>query len=259
MKIIKKAVKLILPYGIVRLYREYKNFKNTPTSDISKKGFDIILSVGIACRPAYHLTKCGLRYCSSPLDWMMSYSLKTIVHLFETKFDDFFGEFVKWRSSSGFQNGHFMDKRNNIVSLHYPYLADDNTRFKEMMQNRFYKIDYILRHSKHIAFISNRGEDISKFEQFLLSMNTLYPVKMTYINIRNNNSLKDISLNEKQVTRKLKIMEYECNDEHPNGTDEKVNRMFWIGNSESWEKILKEFVIKRKNNFLRYLINKYIR
>ena len=39
---------------------------------------DIILSLGIACRPAEQLRINKLRFLSSPLDWMMSYSLETV-------------------------------------------------------------------------------------------------------------------------------------------------------------------------------------
>lgn len=51
---------------------------------------DIILSLGIACRPAEQLRINKLRFLSSPLDWMMSYSLETAAHLFKTKFETFF-------------------------------------------------------------------------------------------------------------------------------------------------------------------------
>lgn len=80
---------------------------------------DVIFSVGVACRPAYHLKSNGLRFFASPLDWMNRYSLDTVLHLFDTSFEDFFvdiEEDLEWKGSL-YRKIH--DIKNNICSLHH--------------------------------------------------------------------------------------------------------------------------------------------
>jgi len=83
-KLLKKAIKFFLPYGIVKLYKEYKQFLYRYPPKNRENIYNIFISVGSACKPAYHLRASGLRYCASPLDWMMRYSLETVIHLFKT-------------------------------------------------------------------------------------------------------------------------------------------------------------------------------
>ena len=54
--------------------------------------YDIFLSGGPACRPAYYLQKYELRKSAHPLDWQI-YNLETEIHLYKTKFNDFFEEY----------------------------------------------------------------------------------------------------------------------------------------------------------------------
>lgn len=51
--------------------------------------YDLYIPLDPACRLAYHLQKCGLRRQAFPLDWQITYSLDTVIHLFETEFNDF--------------------------------------------------------------------------------------------------------------------------------------------------------------------------
>ena len=46
---------------------------------------DFILSLGSACRPAWHLKANNLRYVSSPFDWMMNYRLETFINFLKQK------------------------------------------------------------------------------------------------------------------------------------------------------------------------------
>lgn len=60
------------------------------TNEIYKDNFGLIFSIGSACKPAYQLKCNNLRPFAAPLDYQMGYSLRTVLHLFQTKFEDFF-------------------------------------------------------------------------------------------------------------------------------------------------------------------------
>lgn len=186
---LKKIIKTILPYGIIVLHKKYSEYrKYYKKSNIQKENiFDIILSVGGACRPAYYLKKHGLRLCANPLDWMMSYSLDTVVHLYRTKFDDFFMDFTEDNEKSLEHNCHwYVDNRNKIISMHYDNVKNENEIFRKMMRDRFEKINKLLLSANRICFISCRNDDINILKNFLIEMGKLYFGKITYINIRNN-------------------------------------------------------------------------
>ncbi|MDR0382433.1 MAG: papain-like cysteine peptidase, partial [Spirochaetaceae bacterium] len=184
----KKIIKAILPYGIIVLHKKYNEYRKLykKTAVNEKNVFDIILSVGVACRATHYLKKHGLRLCANPLDWMMSYSLETVVHLYKTKFDDFFIDFVKDKEKSLEHNCHwYIDRKNKIVSMHYDNVENDSAMFRKMMKNRFEKINKLLLSANKICFISHRNDDINVLKDFLNEMGKLYSGKITYINIRN--------------------------------------------------------------------------
>ncbi|MDR1389907.1 MAG: papain-like cysteine peptidase [Treponema sp.] len=212
-----------------------------------------MISAGYGCRPAHHLKEHELRYCASPLDWM-GYTLETAVHLYKTKFRDFFVEFAEEKDNSLKYNCRwFVDTKNDILSMHY-HDIDNSSSFRKKMQRRFAKINRILRAAKEIAFVSRRNEDITAFENFLLEMSKLYSGNITYINIRHNENRETINRSEKIITNKLKIIEHEFYDIHPDGEDE-TNPQFWIGNQKLWDSVFKNISIRRRYNFLTHLLH----
>ena len=80
------------------IYTKVEEFTNNINIELEKKldteieqiEVDGIFSIGDNCRPAHYLREHKLRTKAAPLDWMMKYSLDTVLHLFETKFTDFF-------------------------------------------------------------------------------------------------------------------------------------------------------------------------
>jgi hypothetical protein len=227
----RNVVKFFLPYGIIVLYRQYKEYlKCTKTQ--KELIFDIILSVGIACRPAHYLKKHNLRICANPLDWMMSYSLDTVIHLYKTKFNDFFVNFVEDKQKSSEYNClWYIDNKNNIISMHYNDLESDNKMFRDKMATRFKKINSILSDANKICFISNRSENID----------TSCPIKRY----------------GERMSNKLELIEYEFNDIHPQGGNLKINASAWLGNYAIWDNIMKEMSVKYKFGFLSYLFRKH--
>ena len=51
--------------------------------------YDFVVSLGYDCHCATMLRKCGLRSCSSPLDWLTAAPLETRLKLVETRFAGF--------------------------------------------------------------------------------------------------------------------------------------------------------------------------
>ncbi|EKL1657414.1 hypothetical protein PQX17_000995, partial [Campylobacter upsaliensis] len=57
---------------------------------LDKIEVDLVLSVGYSCRTAYRMKEFNLRQESSPLDWMISYSLDDVYNLMINDFKTFF-------------------------------------------------------------------------------------------------------------------------------------------------------------------------
>jgi hypothetical protein len=253
---LKKIIKAFLPHGVVILYEKHREFikycdKQNGEQELS---FDIILSVGISCKVAYYLKKHGLRFCANPLDWMMSYSLDTVIHLYKTNFNDFFVEFSKDKQKSLEYNCHwFIDTKNNIVSQHYADLEKDNEAFREKIKSRFERLNQILIKAKRICFISCRNDNINILRNFLKRMGEMYYGEIIYINIRNYKESVSPIKHQKEISEKLTLVEYKFNDIHPKGDNLKTNGDAWIGNYIIWDKIMEKIVLKHKSNFFSYL------
>jgi hypothetical protein len=186
----KKIIKAILPYGIVVLARKYNDYRKYGKKTVSKEFvFDIILSVGITCKTAYYLKKHGLRSSANPLDWMMSYSLDTVIHLYKSKFNDFFVNFTKDEKEALKHNSPcwYVDTKNNIISQHYPDIKNNNAEFRKKMMRRFKRTEKMLLKAQRICFISCRNDNVNIFYNFLQVLGEIYPANITYINIRNIN------------------------------------------------------------------------
>ena len=250
---LKKILKMLFPYGIIVLRKKYKDYKKKYKDPKGKEYvFDIIFSVGIACRPAYYLQKHELRFCSNPLDWMMSYSLDTVICLYQSKFNDFFIDYIEDP-----QNHHwFIDIKNKITSIHYSEIQNDNESFNDKMKNRFDKVNKRLIKANKICFISNRNENSTIFSDFLIKMGDIYSGEITLINIKSNKDIdgiiSPIKHNKTKISQRLELIEYEFNDVHPSGNDKNSNPDFWLGNVDLWDSIIEKISVKM--NFISYLL-----
>jgi len=248
----KRIFKMFMPYGLIVLkkkYRDYREFKNKEGKEYD---FDIIFSIGTACRPARYLKNHELRICANPLDWMMSYSLDTVIHLYKTDFKDFFIHF----SADKIKPNWFIDMNNKITSIHYKEIGLDAQGFNRKMRNRFKKAHEKLKKANKICFICNRNENVEIFSNFLNEMSQIYSGKITLINIRNNNSIDNhqpiIKHYKKDISDRLMLIEYEFNDIHKNGNDKTTNADFWLGNEDLWNSIIKKIYLNM--NFISYLL-----
>ncbi|MDR2767133.1 MAG: papain-like cysteine peptidase [Treponema sp.] len=259
---LKNIIKAFLPYGIIILHREYNEYRKyyKKASVQNKFIFDIILSAGAGCRTAHYLKKHDLRFCANPLDWMTLYSLDTVIHLYKTNFDDFFKDFAEDKQKSLEYNGHwYFDTRNNILSLHYGDIENNNELFRKKMKDRFERMHEKLLAANKICFVSYRNDDIGVFRNFLNEMGKIYPGKITCINIRNNEETvipPPLKYFEEKISEKLELVEYEFKDIHPNGDDLKTNEDAWIGNYIIWDNIMGKISLKKRMNFFSYMLNK---
>jgi hypothetical protein len=119
----------------------------------------------------------------------MSYSLDTTIHLYKSRFTDFFADFEKDEKMALKYNSPYwyVDRKNNIISQHYPDIENNNIEFRKRMRRRFERIEKVLLKAEKICFISCRNDDISVFYHFLYIFSEMYSANITYINIRNNN------------------------------------------------------------------------
>ena len=243
---------MFLPYGLILLRRRYQDYKKFKNKEGKEYDFDVIFSIGRACRPARYLKDHELRFYANPLDWMMSYSLDTVIHLYQTKFNDFFLHFSADKTNSNW----FIDIKNSITSIHYAEIGLDPQAFNRKMKNRFKTVHKKLKKSNKICFISNRNENTKVFSDFLNEMSKIYSGKITLINIKSNNeidgNLSLIKHDKIDISERLELIEYEFNDVNKNGTDKNINPDFWLGNEDLWNSIVKK--ISLKINFISYLL-----
>jgi len=250
-------MKINKPFIFIKKYKTYLEYKN---KEITEDGyfFDLIISNGEACRPAYYLKQHFLRTEANPLDWMMSYSLETSLNLYKTEFRDFFKNYTedKEKSAKGNYNW-YSDDKNKIISIHYKEIGEDNIYFRQKMQDRFKKLNSNILSSNHICFISDRTDNYESFEYFLKNIATIYPMHITYINIKNNKNLtvdKSYKKEVKNISNKLTFIEFEFNDTHPINPNIESNPDAWIGNFIVWNKIMSKIDLNKKRNFIKYLI-----
>lgn len=182
--------------------------------------YDLYIPLGPACRPAYHLHKCGLRRQAFPLDWQITYSLDTIIHLFETGFTDFFESIEVDLSRNGADNNRMVrDVKNNILSIHHfskdLSITDARDLFHSKMQKRYQSLEREIKRSKKIALIMNWESSKEELENLLLNFSEIYPqIEIMLINMRNDKSLMENQVYEESliINDKLKLKEYVFND-----------------------------------------------
>lgn len=211
--------------------------------------YDVVFSLGPACRPAYYLQLCGLRNCAYPLDWQM-YSIESALHLYETNFSDFFLEYedlsyTREKRLKGLR--YVLDPKNNVISMHH---IKDNIplnkavdEFRKLMLKRYKRLDNNLNNAKKILIVSNYNEELSVFSNFLLRFSNIYKnKKITLVNIHSDSNYKNRQVH--CINDNLCVVEYYFNDVNINGADPNRNKNFWLGNEEEWIKVLENYSLK---------------
>ena len=207
--------------------------------------YDLYVSVGDSCRPAFHLRKHDLRIEAYPLDWMTRYSLDTVIHLFETKFEDFFVETVD-ESTEPFRRWRKVrDTKNNIISVHHFPWAEDieqsKIEFRDKMKKRFKRLDDNMNNAKRVVLLCYRTDSVDKLQCFLKKISSLYPhLEIKLINMRNNPEM-DVNEYEKRMYVAgdgLFIEDYSFNDTF---NPDVVKHGEFAGNAPIWNDVLKKY------------------
>lgn len=78
--------------------------------------FENFVSLGNACPVAASMEKWGIRSWSGPFDWLITYSLKEVLHCLET----YFTEFLLKENLTVMENGQkgFLDIKNGFRYIH---------------------------------------------------------------------------------------------------------------------------------------------
>lgn len=208
-------------------------------------------SIGQNCKTAFHIQRHDKRFQASPLDWMRDYSLDVCLHLFKTKFQDFFEEIeergIYYNNDRKIYEKHVKDVKNSILSVHHfsskAPLNKEHQKFRKMMLNRANKVDNILNQSESIALVySQENKNYSmpsneKFIEFLKSFAEIYPNKNIYLIVVRDAYVEGI---QKKITFEednLKIIEFTFSDD---GQD-------WTGNHNLWDEVMNCIKLVRKS------------
>ncbi len=244
------SILITAPFAYNTIYSNSFEFSETENTNIQKSipetekiTLNCIFPLGEACRPSYHLQKNGLRFQAAPLDWMMKYSLKTALNLFETRFSNFFVN-IKDVPNKFVNNCRVVnDVQNNVQCVHHfdkkVSLKEGQQKFRETMLRRAKKVDNIFKNSQSIGFICNRPkESCESLLNFACGFEKIYPGKqITLINVIDKN-VEDISKQIIYEKENIKIIQYTfCdvplepdNQKHPT----------WKGDPQKWKKILSD-------------------
>ena len=221
------------------------------SSDVDKNKFDCevncCFSIGQTCRPAYHMQRLGKRFQASPLDWMRDYSLDTTLHLFKTKFSDFFEKIkeiaIYYNQDRKMYEKHVKDIKNNILSIHHfsseKPLDEEHERFRRMMLNRANKVDNILNQSESIALVySQETKDsfMPSDQKFIKKLSEIYPGKNIYLIVVRDSNVEGIQKKVIFEESNLKIIEFTFSDIGVN----------WTGNKAAWDEVINHIRLVRK-------------
>lgn len=203
---------------------------------------DCVFPIGKDCRAAFYLRDCNLRFQASPLDWMLVRNFSKVIHLFETKFEDFLENVEEIPNQYCGNCKYVNDVANDILSMHHfekdvPF-EQEHLRVRNLMQKYADEMDKILKKSNSICLICRRN-DVSDDEliQFLKDFGAIYENKQLYlIHTVQNKDFDKVKKDTIVVNDKSKIIRYTFNDETP--VNNPKNKPKWYGNYYVWEKIV---------------------
>lgn len=161
----------ILPFKLSRHAHQMIN-----SSDLIKA--NVFISMGDACKPALHLREYGLRTLSSPLDWMMGYSLDEAYRCFSVGFSDFFVECYDNGGADGKERSVVSKSNAGMISIHaFPKkiaLDEFLPTFRTQTKRRFLRIKAKILASQSVALVSARAVSVSEMADFGRKMQSLF-------------------------------------------------------------------------------------
>lgn len=211
---------------------------------------DCMIPIGEACKPCQHLRKNNLRISAFPLDWMMSYSLETAIHFFETKFANFFENIEEIPNKYCGDHKFVKDTKNGVISIHHfkkdEPLESEHKKFRTIMLGRAEKLHNILENSHSIGLICNRKDASDKeLIDFIEKFSKIYPnKKITLINVVDED-IPDFKKSILFENENLKIIQFTFKDVPPIKDEKKFPQ--WEGNPGYWKKIMENIKVNEEN------------
>ena len=211
---------------------------------------DLILSLGINCRPAGNLRRNGLRLYSSPFDWQMCYSLETVTTLLKNNGKSFFSDCCEDEITSSTAVHRKMIDKSGMISIHdFPKVLPVEKApafFHKKYKYRFKTLNLLLKKAKKILIITYRNINNKEIEKFVKDFSELYKYEHLYfINIYDTKDSTRESVDILKKDNKTFIWFY-FNDEYKSSRNKDTNPCSWLGNTEYWDEILKKVTINKK-------------
>ena len=233
-----------------KIYTKIVKYKVSHISQLPIIEADYFIPLGNACRPAFWLKKYGLRQASYPFDWMMSYSLSTVINTITKGCHDWFSNYTEDKSKINAKVRYVVDNTNHIISMHgFPSTCSVDAflpEFQKTMQRRIDRLKGVFSQSRRICILCNRDDTLDAFIMFGKELNKMYPhLNITIINVVNANTRKDIE--KYDISKKLKIYLIMADDTNEKGSDKTINPKFWIGNERLYEEICSKFKIVKSS------------
>ena len=233
-----------------KIYKKISKYKISKVSQLPIIEADYFIPLGNACRPAFWLKKYGLRQASYPFDWMMSYSLSTVINTITKGCHDWFSNYTEDKSKINAKVRYVVDNTNHIISMHgFPSTCSVEAflpEFQKTMQRRIERLKGVFSQSRRICILCNRDDTLDAFIMFGKELNKMYPhLNITIINVVNANTRKDIE--KYDISKKLKIYLIMADDTNEKGSDKAINPKFWIGNERLYEEICSKFKIVKSS------------
>lgn len=220
--------------------------KNVTVEDFKA---DIAISFGPDCRAAEALRRNGIRFFSSPFDWMMRYNLEYIYDTLKVKGKNFGVDF-KEDVTKNKKFRYMISESTGMISIHHfcknISVEDAYFVFRYTMDKRFAELDTLFNNAENICIVSSRKIEVEDIKSFMDKFLKLYSFKkVCYINIFSTTGKELI---EKHDFDNLTIYQCYFEDVHPESKNSKTNKMYWKGNVECWDKILSK--ISLNQNFV---------
>ena len=210
-----------------------------------------VISAGTACRSAFHIQRLYMRKFSSPCDWMMRYSLTDFLEVLASRGEQMF----QLASIDPVIRG-VVDRQNGMLSLNdfdcdsalEPQLPAFYEKMKRRAQNTIRQIEK----SHCVGIVMHRDVSRNELINFANALTTHFPsCKFHIVNIKDTPTLSTHQITLSIKTEHYSVREICFNDEHPNGRLKEDNPSFWIGDENSWTKILKtEFHVKGRHYYM---------
>jgi len=218
------------------------------TMDEGKKKLDFYVNIGPNCQVTYWMKKCDLYTCATPLDWQLMKQWDSLIHLFQTRFMDFFMELEESKTKTPPEESPHRivyDMKNDIYCMHYfpksESVDEAKKDFLRVMRVRYVRMVNHLRKAEKIGLIGTWNVDHDQLCLFLRQFAEIYPGKeIALINVHDVSGAEGVRRVYTQVEPGLCLDQYFF-DNHVVQSEEA-----WIGNEIGWRKALGGYCLSNK-------------